>query len=147
MQLRGKTVKSVGWGLWISLCLMTTTVWAESAGDLLPKALKGEWMATSIDSLPVMEHSPTSFQLKDGKVTGNAACNRYFGSFELNDDQLVFDQLASTQTYCADALMDQELRFLQTMERVAAWRIENGVLLLLDGNDEVILKLARSGAK
>ena len=44
---------------------------------------------------------------------------------------------------CPAALMEQEQRFLQTIERVAFWKTENGLLYLHDAERKTLFRAAR----
>ena len=65
-------------------------------------------------------------------VGGDASCNRFSGGYELSGTTLALGEVAATRRMCSETLNDQELRVLQVLSRVARWRIENGLLLLLD---------------
>jgi heat shock protein HslJ len=67
----------------------------------------------------------TSFTLRfeSDKVSGNAGCNRFFGSYTLEGDQITFSDLGMTEMACMEpeGLMEQEqylLRFLAACETV-----------------------------
>ena len=50
-----------------------------------------------------------------GHVHGSAGCNNYQGVIETEDGELRFGPFASTRMMCADAVMDQEERFLAAL--------------------------------
>ena len=63
------------------------------------------------------------------RVSGFSGCNRFTGSYELNESQLHFRPLAATNMACLEG-MEQEQRFLEALEGVvqfglggAAWRL------------------------
>ena len=64
-----------------------------------------------------------------GEASGSGGCNRFFGSFELDDDQLAFAALGSTRMACAQG-MDQEQRFLAALGEVRSFVIRGDRLEL-----------------
>lgn len=61
----------------------------------------------------------------------------------LSGGSLTFGKLASTEKMCPPALMEQEARFLAGLERMAKVRFEQGLLILLDTNNEIVIKASR----
>jgi heat shock protein HslJ len=63
-------------------------------------------------------------------LQGNAGCNDYNGSYQVNGDQISIGPLASTQKACADpaGVMDQETQFLTALQSAATYQIEGDVL-------------------
>ena len=71
------------------------------------------------------------------KLTGSAGCNRYFASYQTGDDsQLSITDIASTEMWCLqpEGIMEQETKFLQWLDKVNSYRINDGQLTLY-GND------------
>lgn len=61
----------------------------------------------------------------DGRVAGDAGCNRYGGAFTDRDGVLSIGPLAATRRACPDArVMEQEAAFLAAMERATTYEIE-----------------------
>lgn len=42
------------------------------------------------------------FNVTENKVTGNSGCNRFFGNYKTNLDQITFDHLGTTRMACKD---------------------------------------------
>jgi heat shock protein HslJ len=61
------------------------------------------------------------------------------GSFELDGDKLRFRGMAGTMMACL-AGMEQEQRFLQSLEKVARYRISGSHLEMLDETGAVIAR-------
>jgi len=108
------------------------------------------WQATGIAGAdgtmqaPVASSAPTLTFDVDA-VAGNASCNRYFGSFELDGATLTFGPLASTEMFCADpGVMEQEQAYLTALASVDAWSIENEELTLTAGGEPVVTYAAIS---
>jgi heat shock protein HslJ len=106
--------------------------------------LIGAWTVESIGERPVIDKSPAYLEFAaDDRVGGNASCNRFTGGYTLSDAQLSFGQAASTRMMCPPALMEQEGRFLEALEKVAEVKLENGRLALLDGDGNLLFRASR----
>jgi len=111
-----------------------------SCGD----KLSGSWTVEYIDSRPVIDYSPASITFgTDGKISGNASCNRFTGNYERSGRTLAIARLGVTRKACVNSLMDQERRFLETIDLVATWNTANGLLYLHDESGETVFVAAR----
>lgn len=53
----------------------------------------------------------------DGKISGNASCNSYFGSYTLDGQSITISGVGSTEMACADEkLMQQEAAYLAALQ-------------------------------
>jgi len=143
MQVRGRNRKRGGWIAWMVVCLWAAQTQADEDSVPLPKELKGQWQVVSVDGVAPADKQPRTLVINSEKVSGKAGCNNYFGGYQLNGDQIIFEQIATTEKYCAEAIMDEEQRYLQYLDRIEAWKVEKGQLLLLDGNDQEVIRLSR----
>lgn len=72
-------------------------------------------------------------QAENARITGFAGCNRLFGGYLLEGDQLKFAQVGATKMACLDsARMQLEQDYFQMLSQVAAWKIEGSTLRLMD---------------
>ncbi|MEE9100596.1 META domain-containing protein [Pseudomonas nitroreducens] len=77
-----------------------------------------EW----IGERPLIDYSHITLTLDGkGRAYGSAGCNHWFASYTLEGDKLTFGQPGSTRKMCAEALMEQEGRFLQMLHDVQRW--------------------------
>jgi heat shock protein HslJ len=75
--------------------------------------LRGAWLVESIDGAPALQDAkPTIAFGDDGRVSGNASCNSYSGSYALTGEGLAVSGLLSTMKACPPPLMQQEDAFL-----------------------------------
>lgn len=107
--------------------------------------LDSAWELTAIDGRPVAAGpAPTLAIDAAGGVSGDAGCNRYFGSAEVDDGAAAFASLGATRRACADAeRMAQETRFLEALGTVAAYRAAGDgrlVLLSADGRPRLAFR-------
>ncbi len=65
-----------------------------------------------------------------GRISGNAGCNSYFASFDINGNQITITGIGSTKIYCQtpDGLMDQEFRYFEALAAAKRFQINLGHL-------------------
>lgn len=100
------------------------------------------WQIEDIDEAGIVDRSMITLQFPgEGRVAGSTGCNRYFGTVSIDGDRLSFSQLGSTRRACVPALMNQEQRFLEVIQSVSSYRIEDsGTLILRDDSGSARLK-------
>jgi uncharacterized lipoprotein YbaY len=101
-----------------------------------------EWVAATVDGDPVAANvSPTMSFDADGRVTGSAGCNRYFGAYAIDGGSITFGHLAATQMMCPPEQMQLEQRYLATLAGVATFERGVGRLVLYssDGGETMVL--------
>jgi putative lipoprotein len=129
----------------------TSAPLVQPVSQAVPAALVGtSWAAESIDGRRVLERAPSTVTFGEGqRLSGQAACNRYFGTYELGEGALRLKPAGATRMACEPAVMDQETRFLQALETVTAFRHEAGALLLVDATGRLRVRLvpARPGSE
>ncbi len=117
-----------------------------------PDELVGMWILEAFldagaEPQPVVE-APIELALgPEGEVSGTAGCNRYFGTYSADDGALSFGPLGSTRMACPNALMDQEDRYLQMLERTAAFKADSDNLVLSDAQGGDLLRFRKGQAE
>ena len=76
---------------------------------------------------------------RDNRIRGFSGCNRFFGHYAVSNDQLYFNQLASTRMMCLEA-MEQEQQFLETLGSTSRFEIKGDVLMLYAADGRAILR-------
>jgi heat shock protein HslJ len=71
------------------------------------------------------------------RVNGSGGCNRLMGSYELNGDQLAFNQMAGTMMACVRG-METEKAFMDALKLVNRWKLTGQQLDLFDAAGTVI---------
>jgi putative lipoprotein len=104
------------------------------------------WIAEDIDRCGVIDNLQSHVRFwPDGRVEGSGGCNVFSGGYRLDGDQLEIGsdgfEVATTLRACPPAVMDQEARFMDALTRVRAWRVERGLLFLLDADGQTISRL------
>src|SRR5699024_1699961 len=69
---------------------------------------------------PVPDDLVVSLTLADGRASGNGGCNSYFGSYDLQGQDLDIGQVGSTMMACAGAAGETERAYFDNLEDVVA---------------------------
>lgn len=76
----------------------------------------------------------------DGRLGGNAGCNRYFATFTTKDFQLSVSGIGSTKMYCTgEGIMMQETAFLADLGRASSFRVGDSFLKIYDASGKTVL--------
>jgi len=70
---------------------------------------------------------------QDGRISGFAGCNNFFGTFVATDKTLEVGPLGGTRKACPDLIMRQDMAFLRGIQSATAYRIDSNVLTLGEG--------------
>ena len=97
-----------------------------------PPALAGNWTLVALDGGgPVAAQRLPTAEFGTDSVSGLAGCNRYRGGFSTGPGgTLSIGPLAATKMACRGPLMDLERAFMQRLQAVNGYRLEDGTLLL-----------------
>ncbi|MGF1499212.1 MAG: META domain-containing protein [Elainellaceae cyanobacterium] len=85
-----------------------------------------------------------SIRFSEGRVGGNATCNRFFGSYRLDEDDLTIQPLGLTRMACPDEFMAQEQRVVTALGQVASYAIANDELQFLNANGDILLTFTKA---
>jgi heat shock protein HslJ len=98
--------------------------------------LRGEWVIGEINGKSVLAGSEVSLSFgADGQLSGNASCNRYFGSYALTGEGLTISELGSSRMLCEQPAMQQEELFLAALRATKRFEIGPDGALSLHGTD------------
>ena len=94
------------------------------------------WQVTSYNNgrggavSPIIGTELTMAFMDDGNVTGSAGCNRYFGPYVAEGENIQMGPFGTTRAFCPDpeGIMDQEQEFLTALESAATYTIRDGKL-------------------
>jgi heat shock protein HslJ len=126
--------------LLLALPLALVAAACSSDGDSMPTDYP--WMLTEMagpDGTMTTPITIPTLTFEDGSASGNASCNQYFGSYEIDGSSLTFGPLASTEMFCGEpGVMDQETAYLAALASVDTWSIDGETLILSSGDTEVL---------
>jgi len=108
----------------------------EGCGGQPADLLHGEWRIEEIGGKAVVAKSePTLGFEPDGRIHGNASCNRLLGGFSLTGEGLTFSETATTMMACDQPVMDQEHALLEALKAVRRFEVTAQGRLHLFGDD------------
>lgn len=100
-----------------------------------------EWIVEDIGGRGIIDRSRVTLTFADGRMAGQASCNRYNASYDnLGMGRIEIGDAAVTRMACAPALMNQEAAFLELLGAVDGYRFsETGALVLQTSDGERIV--------
>ena len=127
----------------LSACIVLSSCMGSGADRLAqPASISGgEWLVEVIDGRGVIDNARTTLVFgEENRLSGETACNRYFGSYAIEGEIIRIESVGATKRACPPAVMDQESRFLETLANVDAYRIDDtGALILSTGSSDAVL--------
>lgn len=107
--------------------------------------IQGEWRLESgtYDGRPItlVDGHPITLNLIDGEISGTAACNRYSGTYRVNDGTFQITQIAWTEMACFPAeAMDSEREFLTALGNVESAEVVDGMLVMSGSRSELVFE-------
>ena len=106
------------------------------------------WDVVELNGQAVQTPAEGTLDFAAGRVTGQAFCNGFGGSYRLEGSALTFGELAQTLMACLEPadVMALESAYMAALTNVRSYRMDAGKLVLLDaaGTDLVVLSPAGS---
>jgi heat shock protein HslJ len=89
----------------------------------------------------VIRGTETTIEFRDGQLSGNAGCNGYFGSYEVDDNSLTVGPIGMTEMYCGapQGVMEQEAAYLAALQSAASYQILDDQLQISNADAETVL--------
>ncbi|MBT1065215.1 META domain-containing protein [Bowmanella sp. Y26] len=122
--------------IFVCLALSACGLGVQQSVDSAPKKnhLAGQWQLTELAGQPVQtEKAPYLDFSEEGKVSGFAGCNRFFGQVEVEGLSIHFGKLGATMMACPN--MQLESQFMQVLEKADNYT--------MGSNDSLSLNKAR----
>ncbi|MBH5329981.1 META domain-containing protein [Eikenella sp. S3360] len=103
--------------------------------------LAGQWQITRIGNTRPAPRSMLSFHPEAKRFNAGVGCNTLGGSYRQQGHALSFGETVTTLMGCPQAIHRQERRLAENvLPNVAAYRLANGRLELLDSANRVLLQ-------
>lgn len=99
------------------------------------------WRLEAIEAMKIDAPADLAFE-SDGKISGLGGCNRFAGQAKIDGDKIGIGDVAATMMACPQPLMDVEGRYFEAFRKVAAFRIENGQLIMSDSAGKELLRFS-----
>ncbi|MEJ2735224.1 MAG: META domain-containing protein [Anaerolineae bacterium] len=91
-------------------------------------------------TVEVLASSEITARFEAGQVAGSAGCNRYMGTYLASGKTLTVEVGGVTMMFCPpEALMEQEMAYLATLNRAATHEIDGDQLVIKDDDGKTIL--------
>ena len=98
-----------------------------------------EWRCTRIGSRTLTEGStPTLLMTAEGKASGFAGVNRWFGTYSVDGPTLKFGMLGMTRMAGPPDRMQLEQTYADALAAVTRWSVSSGRLQMSDSNALVL---------
>ncbi|HSH01368.1 MAG TPA: META domain-containing protein [Anaerolineae bacterium] len=79
--------------------------------------------------------SDVHFQIDNGKVSGNAGCNRLNGDMKYDGEMMEFVMLATTRMACEPELMELEMAIVDLLGQTTGYELVDGLLVMHNSDD------------
>lgn len=106
--------------------------------------LEGDWTIEAVGGRPVARGTTPAVAFHDARISGNASCNRFSGSFRFERGHLTTGPLGTTRMACVQRAQNlQERTVLRVLgKRLRVSRNRSGTLVLTSPQGET-LRLVR----
>ncbi len=136
-------------GLFASACSCKCYNKAEKKTSSDISIYDGDWHLIKIGSSNVklsQDEQKISLTLTEGNsnFSGYSGCNRYFGAYTINEGELELGNAGVTMMACPDIDMSTERKYLDNLNKVDSYRIEDDTLYL-SGRGRVLLTFVLGG--
>jgi heat shock protein HslJ len=117
--------------------LLLSACGASSSGDPLEGT---SWQLAAYAGKDVVPGTNVTIQFEDGLASGEAGCNGYGGAYEVDGEQISFQEVASTLMLCTapEGVMEQEAEFLGSLNQVERYELADGRLQLIRSDGEAL---------
>lgn len=128
-------------GLMIIFCFVVGSLTGCNSSKKMPAVENIRWVLETLNGKEVELADPENeifilFDLGEQRVNGRASCNRFFGSFEIDEKKLSFSPMGATRMACPyDG--DWEKEFFQMLETVDSYTVKDHVLSFFSGEKTV----------
>jgi heat shock protein HslJ len=135
---------------WVLFRLVSKTKIGEAT--TVPIILQGiTWNLSQYGSQGAMtdargEPKPSIFFQSDGHISGSSGCNKFNGTFSVDNDRIQFGSLASTTKMCPtpdNTLIDQEQLIMLTLQQADHYVLEPDRLQIISSGNNRMLVFTR----
>ena len=102
-----------------------------------------QWKLISLDGSPMNlgENAVLTFDEKENKINGIAACNKFSADYEMLRKAVKFESIVSTKMYC-EGKMDEENKIISNLQSVTRYDVKANMLYLYS-QDQLLLTYKR----
>lgn len=104
-----------------------------------------EWLLEDLGGSGVIDGIQATLAFPEaGKVAGKGSCNRFFGSAEISGLTIKLGPLASSRMACPEAVMNQEGKYLDALQKAERFEWKDPYLLIYCKDLEKPLRFTRT---
>lgn len=105
------------------------------------------WVLTSINGNPTVAGSRVTMEIQpsmpdQGRISGKAPCNNYFGGYRITNNKISFTPLGATKMMCQMPAMEQEQMYLEAFPKLDSIEVRPDQLVLKNSKGNETLKYA-----
>ena len=101
--------------------------------------VKGSWLVIKIKDKTSFERNPViTLTMPQGQIIGSTSCNKFFGNVILDNSSFKVNSIGATKMMCQN--METEQLFLETLNEVASYSIEEDKLKLMTADNTVVIE-------
>lgn len=125
----------------LSACATIGSGPSSSGGSSVAALQAGEWRVENIAGAGVIDNSSATLLFgADGRLSGNASCNRLIASYSVKGSKLTISPAGTTMMMCPPAQMDQERKLVDLLGKVNRYGIDQtGTLTLTSASGKQIV--------
>lgn len=102
------------------------------------------WRLEDLSGAGVLDRVEATLEFTEvGKVAGSGSCNRFVGTVEISGESMKFGPLGSTRMSCAEAIMNQEAKYLSVLQDAERFTLDESILLIYSKGMEKPLRFIR----
>jgi heat shock protein HslJ len=103
-----------------------------------------EWLLEDLGGGGVIDGVQATLAFPEaGKVAGNGSCNHFFGSAEISGHAIKLGPLASSRMACPEAVMNQEGKYVDALQKVERFEWKDPYLLIFCKDFDKPLRFTR----
>ncbi|MCW8805340.1 MAG: META domain-containing protein [Ignavibacteriaceae bacterium] len=128
--------------LFITLISIVMTFCTSSSETTINPLINDIWALEFIKGVDYQPDSSSKerpiieIHLKENKVTGNTGCNRINGTVTVEEDQIEFSDIITTEKFCSKSI---EQEFLMSLGMVNNYKVEKLKLYLYEDDQEIMI--------
>jgi len=128
--------------LFITLISILMTFCTSSSETTINPLINDIWALEFIKGVDYQPDSSSKerpiieIHLKENKVTGNTGCNRINGTVTVEEDQIEFSDIITTEKFCSKSI---EQEFLMSLGMVNNYKVEKLKLYLYEDDQEIMI--------
>lgn len=78
------------------------------------------------------------FDKDENKIMGSAGCNSYFAAYDVWDRFISIGSLSQTRMYCQEGIMEQELKYLEILQKSESYMVQGNKLIILSSGSQIL---------